>query len=529
MLHKFNFGFPVLISALLLGCGSGSGSSSISSQNTPVATIETSESETTLHLYATSAESGDFTLLSSFNLGYGGMDFLINQGHVPDWQENVPSECKNSTSLGIDKVGTCVFAPILQKMNEQYGWAKNSIAVTAVFTKNDSPEMQQEVSPLSKTVDETLESAGYDAQIYYEPELPELSSNLVTSPHYDAAYSHETVMKTYNENWIRDMVRENGDISRLNALSLPGTHDTMALYGGDMAQTQSMDLYEQLKAGIRALDIRCRHYQDACSIHHGRVFQKANLDDVLSTIRSYFYSHPDEFVVMRLKEECDTHSPCTNNTRSWGDTFNVYYQRYGDLFWHPKNADDTNPTVRKMRGKIVILQAWDDDRNFGIKYYCCRFDKHDNWEVSTEPKPFYEKWEGVNYHLDLAMNTPVSQDSKTFVTFLNASSYFNGVLGFPYFFASGKSSHGTNDPLRLTGMATSNRTVFRDFPRLGCLKETCSIGYLGINILSSNLLKSRGDKYRAGIVYADFPGPDLIRNLIQRNPNNLLVGDNNDQ
>ena len=528
-MHKFNFGFPVLISALLLGCGSGSGSSSISSQNTPVATIETSESETTLHLYATSNESDDFTLLSSFNLGYGGMDFLINQGHVPDWQENVPSECKNSTNLGIDKVGTCVFVPILQKMNEQYGWAKNSIAVTAVFTKNDSPEMQQEVFPLSKTVDETLESAGYDAQIYYEPELPELSSNLVTSPHYHAAYSHEKVMTTYNENWIGDIIRDISYFVRLNSLSLPGTHDSMALYGGDMAQTQSMDLYEQLKAGIRALDIRCRHYQDACSIHHGRVFQKANLDDVLSTIRSYFYSHPDEFVVMRLKEECDTHSPCTDNTRSWGDTFNVYYQRYGDLFWHPKNADDTNPNLRSMRGKIVILQDWRDDRNFGIKYDSWRFEIHDLWEISTEPKPFYDKWERIRYRLNLAMNTPVSHDSKTFVTFLNASSYFKGVLGFPYFFASGKSSHGTRDPLRLTGMTTPGWKGYDDFPRLQCLGGLCSIGYLGINILSSNLLVNRGGRNRVGIVYADFPGADLIHWIIRRNPTNLPRDDNNDQ
>jgi 1-phosphatidylinositol phosphodiesterase len=39
-------------------------------------------------------------------------------------------------------------------------------------------------------------------------------------------------------------------------MSIPGTHDTMALYGSDMIETQSVDLHSQLLAGIRILDIR---------------------------------------------------------------------------------------------------------------------------------------------------------------------------------------------------------------------------------------------------------------------------------
>lgn len=509
------------IALLLSACGSGS---SDQSKTSPVASIFTDENETTLHLYATSEQNeqgNDFNLIESFDLGYGGMNFLIGQGTVPNWQNDVPTECKDTAPLGPDKIASCVFAPLLQKMNSKYGWAKNSISVTAVFTKNDNPQLEENVAPLAKAADEDLDRTGYDAQIYYDPSLPELSDGSAPSAHYHSAYSHEAKAGSYYEDWMSRLDKN----LKLNALSIPGTHDTMSRFGGDMAATQTMDLYEQLKAGIRALDIRCRHYRDACSIHHGRVYQNANLEDVLTTVTNFLNAHPNEFVIMRLKEECDEKSPCIENSRSWSDTFQVYYKRYEDHFWKPKNKDDIKPTIEAMRKKIVLLQDWTDNKNLGIPYYSGGgLDKSDDWEISTEPKPYHGKWELVSYRIENAIKTPVindkGEDSQTFLTFISASSYFKGVLGFPYFFASGKSSHGTKDPLRLTGKTTADRgkDYCPSFPRVSCLGKWCSIAYLGMNILTSNKLESISGRNRVGIIYSDFPGSALIRNIIARNP-----------
>ncbi|HWR47487.1 MAG TPA: hypothetical protein VN327_07745, partial [Pseudonocardiaceae bacterium] len=52
-------------------------------------------------------------------------------------------------------------------------------------------------------------------------------------------------------------------------LSIPGTHNSGCIGGPfGLAQTQDLDLSDQLNAGIRFLDIRLAHYQDNLFVHH---------------------------------------------------------------------------------------------------------------------------------------------------------------------------------------------------------------------------------------------------------------------
>jgi 1-phosphatidylinositol phosphodiesterase len=100
------------------------------------------------------------------------------------------------------------------------------------------------------------------------------------------------------------------------------------------------------------------------------------------------------------------------------------------------------------------------------------------------------------------------------VNFLNGEGH-----ALPYFVASGKSSPGTNDPLLATGATQTgsfNRDKWPDFPRVSCFLGTCTIAFLGTNQLTVNWLNSHPTA-RTGIVYADFPGPDLINKVIQTN------------
>jgi 1-phosphatidylinositol phosphodiesterase len=509
----------MLFCPVLIGCGADS-----DYPRSYIATITTNEDETTLDLYQTMESQSEVTYLESFHLDYGGMSFLIDQGSVPDSQMDVPAECKGSTTLGEDKVGLCVFSPLLQTMSAAYALTpKNTIAVTAVFSKDENALFEKDISSLSESLDTHLDGEGYDAQIRYDPEeAAEESISLSVAGHYHAAYWRESAAGAYYRDWIGNLY---GGLT-LRELSIPGTHDSMSFYGGDIVQTQSMSLSEQLNAGIRALDIRCRHINNGFAIHHGSVYQKANFDNVLLGVQSFLASHPREFVVMRVKEEYDP----SGNTRSFGDTFKTYYDRNGSLFWQPGSLADTNPTIDRLRGKILVFQDWDESRLFGINWNrnsSYSMELQDDWEISTKPQPFYDKWnDKVKYNLDKAFNNPPggsgSVSQKTFVNFLSASSYLHGVLGFPYFFASGKSSHGTTDPLRLTGWTTPGwKNKVPDFPRVSCTKvkpQVCSIAYLGMNILASNKMENTSGKTRVGIIYADFPGAVLIWNVIIRNP-----------
>ena len=106
----------------------------------------------------------------------------------------------------------------------------------------------------------------------------------------------------------------------LSQLSIPGTHDTCALRNGasfGFAKCQSWSLEDQLEAGIRFIDIRCRHVGDRFHIYHGIVDQKMTFAKVQEVCRTFLKGHPTECIVMSVKEE---HKPA-NNSQSFEKTF----------------------------------------------------------------------------------------------------------------------------------------------------------------------------------------------------------------
>ena len=66
------------------------------------------------------------------------------------------------------------------------------------------------------------------------------------------------------------------DDLRLSELSIPGTHESMARFGTDYAECQSMTLADQLQSGIRVLDIRCAVAKPIFQIYHGIAYQHAS-------------------------------------------------------------------------------------------------------------------------------------------------------------------------------------------------------------------------------------------------------------
>ncbi len=72
--------------------------------------------------------------------------------------------------------------------------------------------------------------------------------------------------------WMRDLDGKR----RLSELSIPGTHNAGATLEPipGTACCQSLSIAEQLAAGVRFLDIRCRHLNDSFSIYHGIADQK---------------------------------------------------------------------------------------------------------------------------------------------------------------------------------------------------------------------------------------------------------------
>ncbi|RZU47501.1 1-phosphatidylinositol phosphodiesterase [Fluviicoccus keumensis] len=310
------------------------------------------------------------------------------------------------------------------------------------------------------------------------------------------AYSHNSDSGYRNPQWMS--VLPDGRL--LSELNIPGTHDTMARYGGDIAQTQSMDLMMQLNSGVRALDIRCRHYYDKFTIHHGLIYQNANFDDVLTTARQFLQANPRETLLMRVKEEYNPEG----NTRSFADTFADYAARYPGLFW---TYSGPTPTLGEARGKIVVLQNFSAPQSWGLNYN--NLIAQDDYSMGTN-WDLYSKWTKVKNHLAAAV---AGSNTSFYINYLSASGG-----SFPYFVASGQSSPGNGAPLLSTGLTTPGfKSYYPDFPRVSCFIGICTIAFEGTNMLTSERLAA-GSYRRTGIIMADFPGRLLLQNIINLNP-----------
>ena len=291
------------------------------------------------------------------------------------------------------------------------------------------------------------------------------------------AYWHEkspAATDSFYQNWMARLP----DSTRVNDVSIPGTHDTMACQGTvllkDIMLTQSMTLAQQLRSGLRYCDIRLCYEGSYFEIYHNFVDLGATLDDVLTTIGHFLKQHPSEFIVMRMQQERGDEPIATLN-----ELLADYVSRpwYADLFYQ---GDSTNPTVGELRGKIFVL-AQQVSLPGAKDYYSvdCQdfFEFTTNWDL-------YKKWELIKKQL-LAANSGNPE-----VMYMN---HLTGARGsMPYFVASGKASPGTNAIQLATGLLTTSATnhKYPDFPTKNLLFGVKEIDFMGTNQLTADFIEA---------------------------------------
>lgn len=216
------------------------------------------------------------------------------------------------------------------------------------------------------------------------------------------------------------------DNTSLSQLSIPGTHDSGARIEpiGGTAKTQDLSIADQLNAGIRFLDIRCRHIGDAFAIHHGSIYQQLNFTDVLNACNTFLNNNPGECIIMCVKEE---HTP-TDNTRSFEATFDSYTQQNPGRWL----LSATVPTLGSARGKIVLLRRfgagntpkgidatnWADNTTFTISNGQAELQVQDYYKVTDNNT----KWNAITSLLTAAR----SGNSQTL--YINFSSGYKPLI-----------------------------------------------------------------------------------------------------
>ncbi|MFF3835370.1 phosphatidylinositol-specific phospholipase C [Streptomyces sp. NPDC002458] len=173
------------------------------------------------------------------------------------------------------------------------------------------------------------------------------------------------------------------DATPLRHLTIPGTHNSGARFGGPWTACQNTTIAEQLTSGIRFLDVRCRISGDAYAIHHGASYQNLNFDDVLGACRDFLAQRPSETVLMRVKQEYSEESDA-----AFRRIFDIYLDGKG---WRSLlRLDPTLPDLGGARGKVVLLA--DNGGLPGVRYADpALFDIQDDY--MAEPFAKYPKIE----------------------------------------------------------------------------------------------------------------------------------------
>ncbi|MFJ9434372.1 phosphatidylinositol-specific phospholipase C [Streptomyces sp. NPDC101490] len=205
---------------------------------------------------------------------------------------------------------------------------------------------------------------------------------------------------------VRAWMAAHGDGTPLQGLTIPGTHDSGARFGGAWSECQNTTIAQQLDSGVRFLDVRCRVTGGSFAIHHGASYQNMMFGDVLGACRDFLAAHPSETVLMRVKQEHSEESDAT---------FRAVFDDYLDVRgWRSLfRIGDTVPLLGEARGRIVLIAdngglpglKWGDRSALALQ---------DDWNALPDPK--YAK---IEAHFRAAVERP----GPLYVNFVSTSAY----------------------------------------------------------------------------------------------------------
>ncbi|TDC39859.1 phosphatidylinositol-specific phospholipase C [Micromonospora sp. KC213] len=314
------------------------------------------------------------------------------------------------------------------------------------------------------------------------------------APAQAADAAHRSLRTADNPDWMRHLP----DATSLAALSLPGTHDTLAIHGGAWTQTQenhgnsAATLAVQLRAGVRAVDIRARINEgNTLTIHHGGTYQQANFDDVLNVLGSFLAARPTETVVMRLKHECTGEfGSCTDASGQLGfaDVFDRYRAARPGLFWAPsvnRSAGAAVPALGAVRGKVVLAVLHGPRGGRHGQYGLAQFADWGHGSSTYVQDEYHvpnvgaiaTKRDRVRRHLDA---TSAGDPTRMYVNFASGGSVFatpeavaGGALGVqgvnPFLLTYLNEGSEVHPPVRRTGM------LMMDFPGGGLIDRIIAV------------------------------------------------------
>ncbi len=215
----------------------------------------------------------------------------------------------------------------------------------------------------------------------------------------------------------------------LAALSIPGSHDTGALFENvaGATKTQNLAVPDQLTAGIRYFDIRTRNVNNQFDIYHLTVYQNLSFATVLQNVYDFLAANPTEAIIMSVKEE----QPESGSTNTFEQTFDTYTAQHPERWY----LGATIPTLDTVRGKIVLLRrfsatttpkgldatVWSDNTTFTIDNGNAQLRIQDYYDVPDDDA----KWTAIS---GLLTEAPAGSMTELYINHTSAYEDADGGL-----------------------------------------------------------------------------------------------------
>lgn len=159
--------------------------------------------------------------------------------------------------------------------------------------------------------------------------------------------------------WMKNLC----DNTLISEINLPGTHNSATMFAdfSFLSKCQNTSISEQLNSGIRFLDIRVEKDGEELKLVHGiadcknpiNKRESLYIDEVIADCNSFLSSNTSETILFCLNRD---------DGASAEETFDLFFNGCfsNDPLWYKENRI---PTLKEVRGKIVLLNRCNIDKN----------------------------------------------------------------------------------------------------------------------------------------------------------------------
>lgn len=176
----------------------------------------------------------------------------------------------------------------------------------------------------------------------------------------------------------------------ISEINIAGTHDSATAFVAmeNTARCQDRTIPEQLKMGVRLLDIRLSRRGDEFYLVHALAdcysdkekTKRLTFGEVLDICKDFLKEQPEEALILSVKQDRGIMS------KSFFPRFYDRYIKNDEALWYLENEV---PTLGECRGKIVLMrrcrvrQKYENKRNCGLDFSCWKDQAKKKTEAET--------------------------------------------------------------------------------------------------------------------------------------------------